>query len=141
MGIALSSEVKQLVDGPNFGHLATIMPDGSPHSAPVWIGREDDILLVCTEAGSLKDKNTLREPRVSISIVDFVDPYSEVQIRGRVLERRPDPELRYYDRMSLKYVGKPWPYRDEDSPIVLIIEVTKARYSKQPFEHELPKTG
>jgi hypothetical protein len=37
--------------------------------------------------------------------------------------------------MSLKYVGKPWPYRDEESPIVLIIEATKARYSKQPFKH------
>jgi len=68
-------------------------------------------------------------------MVDFVDPYSEVQIRGRVLERRPDSELRSYDKMSLKYVGKPWPYRDEESPMVLIIEVTKARYPKQPFEH------
>jgi hypothetical protein len=33
MGIALSDDVKQLVDRPNFAHLATIMPDGSPHSA------------------------------------------------------------------------------------------------------------
>jgi PPOX class probable F420-dependent enzyme len=135
MGIALSNDVKQLVDRPNFAHLATIMSDGSPHSAPVWIGHEGDLLLVCTEAGSLKDKNTLREPRVSTSMVDFVDPYSEVQIRGRVVERRPDPELRRYDAMSRKYIGKPWPYRDEKSPIVLIIEITKARYSKQPFEH------
>jgi PPOX class probable F420-dependent enzyme len=138
MRIALSNDVKQLVDRPNFAHLATLMSDGSPHSAPVWIGREDDLLLVCTEAGSLKGKNTLRDPRVSISMVDFVDPYSEVQIRGRVVERRPDPELRYYDAMSMKYVGKLWPYRDEKSPIVLFIEVTKARYSKQPFEHTPP---
>jgi PPOX class probable F420-dependent enzyme len=138
MRIALSNDVKQLVDRPNFAHLATLMSDGSPHSAPVWIGREDDLLLVCTEAGSLKGKNTLRDPRVSISMVDFVDPYSEVQIRGRVVERRPDPELRYYDAMSMKYVGKLWPYRDEKSPIVLVIEVTKARYSKQPFEHTPP---
>jgi len=139
MGITLSNDVKQLADHPNFAHLATLMSDGSPHSAPVWIGREDDLLLVCTEAGSLKGKNTLRDPRVSISMVDFVDPYSEVQIRGRVVERRPDPELKYYDKMSLKYVRKPWPYRDEESPIVLIIEVTKARYSKQPFEHTPPR--
>ena len=139
MGIALSDEVKQLVDRPNFAHLATLMSDGAPHSAPVWIGREDGFLLVCTEDSSLKGKNTLRDPRVSISVVDFVDPYSEVQIRGRVVERRPDPQLKQYDAMSLKYVGKPWPYRDEKAPIVLIIEVTKVRYSKQPFEHTPPK--
>jgi PPOX class probable F420-dependent enzyme len=139
MGTALSNEVNQLIDQPNFTHLATIMSDGSPQSAPVWIARENDLLLVCTEAGSLKGKNTLRDPRVSISMVDFVDPYSEAQIRGRVVERRPDPELRHYDAMSLKYIGKPWPYRNAKSPIVLVIEVTKARYSKQPFEHTPPK--
>jgi Pyridoxamine 5'-phosphate oxidase len=50
MGIVLSNDVRQFVEGPNFAHLAAIMPDGSPHSAPVWIGREHDLLLVCTEA-------------------------------------------------------------------------------------------
>jgi PPOX class probable F420-dependent enzyme len=139
MGIALSNEIKQLVDRANFAHLATSLPDGSPHSAPVWIGRDGDTLLVCTEAGSLKGKNTLRDPRIALSIVDFVDPYSEVQIRGRVVERRSDAELKYFAAMSLKYVGKPWPYRDEKTPIVLIIEVTKALYAKQPFEHAPPR--
>ena len=138
MAIALSDEVKDLVDRPNFAHLATLMPDGSPHSAPVWIAREGDLLLICTEASSLKGKNTQRDPRVAISIVDFHDPYVEVQMRGRVIERRSDPQLKYYDLMSRKYIGKPWPYRDEKSPIVLVIEIVKAKYSKQPFEHTPP---
>ena len=138
---ALSDEVKDLVERPNFAHLATIMPDGSPHSAPVWVGREGDLLFVCTEAASLKGKNTRRDPRISLSIVDFVDPYTEVQIRGRVVEQRPDTQLNCYDAMSFKYIGRPWPYRDEKEPIVLVIEVTKARYSKQPFEHTPPSTG
>lgn len=56
MANAFSDGMEQLLGGPNFAHLATIMPDGSPHSAPVWIGREGDRLLVCTEAGSLKGK-------------------------------------------------------------------------------------
>jgi PPOX class probable F420-dependent enzyme len=140
VGIALSNDIKTLVDLPNFAHLATVMPDGSPHSAPVWIAREGDLLLICTEATSLKGKNTQRDPRVSISIVDFRDPYSEAQIRAHVVERRPDPQLKYYDLMSRKYIGKPWPYRDEKSPIVLVIEVTRAKYSKQPFEHTPPSS-
>ena len=138
MGISLSDDVKKLIDQPNFAHLATLMPDGSPQSAPVWIAREGDLLLICTEATSLKGKNTQRDPRVSLSIVDFRDPYTEAQIRGRVIEQRPDPQLEYFDRMSRKYIGKPWPYRDEKSPIVLVIEITKAKYSKQPFEHTPP---
>jgi PPOX class probable F420-dependent enzyme len=135
MGIALSSDVKALVDGRNFAHLATIMPDGSPQSAPVWVLREGDFVAVATEGGSLKAKNTRRDPRVSLSIVDFDDPYAEAQLRGRVVEWRPDPELKFYDAISRKYVGKDWPYRDTEHPIVLVIEVFKERYSKQPFEH------
>jgi PPOX class probable F420-dependent enzyme len=138
MAIALSNEIKHLIDRPNFAHLATLMPDGSPHSAPVWIAREGDRVLVTTEASSLKGKNTERDPRVSLSIVDFRDPYTEAQLRGRVVERRPDPQLKYYDLFSQKYTGKPWPYRDEKSPIVLVIEIVKAKYSKQPFEHTPP---
>src|SRR5207249_7449422 len=41
MPVALSSEIKGLIDAPNFAHFATLMPDGSPQSVPVWIGRED----------------------------------------------------------------------------------------------------
>jgi len=33
----LSAEAKQLIDRPNFTHLATLMSDGSPQSVPVWI--------------------------------------------------------------------------------------------------------
>jgi PPOX class probable F420-dependent enzyme len=138
MGIPLSDEVKKLIDAPNFAHLATLMPDGSPHSAPVWIGREGDRVLVCTEATSLKGKNTERDPRVSLSIVDLRDPYTEAQMRGRVVERWPDPQLKHYDLMSHKYIDKPWPYRDEKAPIVLVIEIVKAKYDKQPFQHNPP---
>lgn len=138
MGVPLSDELKGLIDRPNFAHLATLMSDGSPHNAPVWIAREGDRLLICTEATSLKGKNTQRDPRVAISIVDFHDPYSEAQMRGHVIELRPDPQLKHYDLMSQKYIGKPWPYRNEKAPIVLVIEIGKAKYSKQPFEHSPP---
>ena len=138
MAIPLSDEIRRLIDHSNFAHLATLMPDGSPHNAPVWIAREGDLILICTEATSLKGKNTERDPRIALTVLDFHDPYTEVQIRGRVIERRPDPQLKYYDQMSQKYIGKPWPYRDEKAPMVLVIEIAKAKYSKQPFEHTPP---
>jgi hypothetical protein len=34
----------------------------------------------------------------------------------------------------IRYVGKPYPYRTE-VPISLVIEIDKARYKKEPFEH------
>ncbi len=139
MSVALSPEVKQLIDRPNFAHLATLMPDGSPQSVPVWIGREGERLVVCTGENSLKAKNTLRDPRIALSLVDFTNPYEEVQIRGRVVERRPDPDLKIMDPISHKYTGKPFPFRNPEGRVALLIEVEKVRYTKLPFEHTPPK--
>ncbi len=139
MAINLSPEIRQLTERPNFAHLATLMPDGSPQSVPVWIGSEGDNLVICTGEGSLKAKNTRRDPRVALSIVNFSNPYEEVQIRGRVVERRPDPELKMMDAISHKYTGKPFPMRKPEGRVALMIEVEKARYTKLPFEHTPPK--
>ena len=135
MAINLSPEVQQLIDRPNFAHLATLMPDGSPQSVPVWVGREGDPIVICTGEGSLKAKNTRRDPRVALSIVDFKNPYEEVQIRGLIIERRPDPDLKTMDPISHKYTGKPFPIRQPEGRVALIIAVEKARYTKLPFEH------
>jgi PPOX class probable F420-dependent enzyme len=134
----LSPEVKTLIDRPNFAHLSTLMPDGSPQSVPVWIGREGERIVICTGEGSLKAKNTKRDPRVALSIVDFHNPYEEVQIRGRVIERRPEPNLKTLDGYSHKYTGKPFPFRNPGQ-IALIIEAEKVRYEKLPFENTPPK--
>ena len=135
----LSAEVKQLVDRANFAHLATLMPDGSPQSVPVWIGREGDRLIVCTGEGSLKAKNTRGDPRVALSLVDFTNPYEEVQIRGRVVERRPDSDFKTMDQVSHKYTGKQFPFRNPEGRVTLVIAVEKVRYTKLPFEHTPPK--
>ena len=136
---SLSPEVKQLIDRPNFAPLSTLMSDGSPQSVPVWIGREGDHLVVCTAENSLKGKNTKRDPRIALSIVDFTNPYEEVQTRGRVIERRPDPELKVIDPISHKYTGKPFPMRAPEGRVALIIQVDKVRYTKLPFQHTPPK--
>lgn len=131
---ALSPEIRTLLDRPNFAHLATLMPDGAPQSAPVWVGREGDRILVCTSESSLKAKNTRRDPRVALSIVDFDDPYREAQLRGRGGER-PDPDLRIMDPICHKYTGYPFPFRQPEERVALAIEVETARYTQLPLTH------
>ena len=138
MPTPLPAEAKALIDRPNFAHLATLMADGSPHSVPVWVGRDGDHLLVCTSEGSLKGRNTRRHPRVALSIVDLHNPYEEVQLRGRVVERRADPELKIMDPISDKYVGQPFPMRSPAGRVALVIGVDKVHYTKLPFAHTPP---
>ena len=133
----LQPEVKSLLSRPNFAHLATLMPDGSPNVTPVWFGLDGDHILVSTSEGSLKARNLRRDPRVGLSVIDFHDPYEEVQIRGRVVEIRPDTNFQTIDANSQKYIGAPFPMRNP-TQIVMVIEVEKARYTKLPFEHTPP---
>ena len=135
MPLALTDEIKSLLDRPNFAHLATLMPDGSPQSAPIWVAREGDRILIGTGEGSLKAKNTRRDPRVALSIVAMDDPYSEAQLRGRIVERRPDGDFRGMDPISRKYTGQPFPWRSPEGRVVLVVEVERARYTKLAFRH------
>jgi PPOX class probable F420-dependent enzyme len=136
MPIALSDDIKTLVSGPNFAHLASLMSDGSPQVAPVWVDLERDTILVGTGEGSLKAKNTRRDARVALSVIAMDNPYREAQIRGRVVERRPDTDFRIMDRISHKYTGKPFPFRDKPAQrVVLVIVVERARYTALPFVH------
>jgi PPOX class probable F420-dependent enzyme len=138
-GMSLTPEIRSLLSRPNFAHLSTLTPDGSPHNTPVWIGVEDDRILIGTGESSFKVRNTRRDPRVALSMVDFHDPYEEVQIRGRVVELRDDSNFAVMDTISRKYIGKEFPLRNPAGRVALVIEVDKARYTKLPFQHTPPK--
>ncbi|MGI9103360.1 MAG: PPOX class F420-dependent oxidoreductase [Terriglobales bacterium] len=135
----LAPEIRALLSRPNFAHLATLMADGSPQSAPVWIGLEGDRILIGTGDGSLKAKNTRRDARVGLSVVDFNNPYEEVQIRGHVVEHRPDLDFQVMDAISRKYTDKEFPFRNPAGRVAIVIEVDKAKYQKLPFEHTPPR--
>jgi PPOX class probable F420-dependent enzyme len=142
MALALSPELKTLLEEPNFAHLATLLPDGSPQSAPVWVGVEGDHILVATGEGSLKAKNTRRDPRVSLSVVAMDNPYREAQLRGRVVERRPDRDFKTMDRISHKYTGADFPMRSNpDQRVVLVIALERERYQVLPFRHTPGRRG
>src|SRR2546423_1215420 len=103
----LSDDIKALVRGPNFAHLASLMSDGSPQVAPVWVDLERDTILVGTGEGSLKAKTPRRAAGVALSIIARDNPSREAKIRGRVVGRRPDADSAPMDRISRKYTNKP----------------------------------
>jgi PPOX class probable F420-dependent enzyme len=116
----IPDEVSALIDAPTVGHIATLMPDGAPHSVPVWVGLEDGRLTILTSPGSRKARNLDRDPRVSISLANAAQPNRMAHIRGRVVERvEGDRAWTIIDRMSQRYLGGPYPLR-EDRVVYLI---------------------
>jgi PPOX class probable F420-dependent enzyme len=110
----MTADVRRLVERPNYAHIATLMPDGAPHSVPVWIDVEGDNLAFLTGPGSRKARNLERDPRVAISIIDADQPNASALIRGQVVERiEGDRAWEIIDRISQKYIGQPYPMRTD----------------------------
>lgn len=136
MTTTLSDDVRGVLAGRTFAHLATVLPDGSPHSVPVWIDIGDDGRLVMfTQTGSRKARNIERDARVAVSAVAEDDPYRQCDLRGRVVERIDgDRALEVADRLSVKYTGAAFPWRSPHT-VVYAIEPDVAHHAKLPFTH------
>ncbi|MFD9894039.1 PPOX class F420-dependent oxidoreductase [Amycolatopsis sp. NPDC059027] len=117
----LEPDVRSALEGTSLAHLATVLPDGSPHAVPVWVGTHGDRVVIITGPGSRKARNLRRDPRVALSIAPADNPFSPVVIRGRVVEWiEGDPAWEIVDQLSTKYIGTP--YSREQERVVAVIE-------------------
>ena len=122
MPAALSDGVKKLFRDPNFGHLATLMADGSPQVTPVWVDIDGDLILVNTAEGRAKPRNVRRDPRVAISIVDKDNSYASAFIRGRVVEDKQEGADAHIDKLAKKYLGQDsYPNRQPGEQRVIMV--------------------
>jgi PPOX class probable F420-dependent enzyme len=96
-----------LFDKKAFGHLATIMPDGSPQVTPVWVDYDGKCVRFNSARGRVKDKNVRRNAQVAISMQDPDNPYRYLEIRGRVVEIIETGADEHANKLSQKYTGKP----------------------------------
>jgi PPOX class probable F420-dependent enzyme len=124
----LPDAVRALVDGRNIAHIATLMPDGAPHSVPVWIAVENGQLAFLTSPRSQKGRNLDRDPRIAISVVDADRPTRMATLRGRV-DRRVDGDEGWHiiDRISAKYIGAPYPLREDRAAFLVTVDHASAQ--------------
>jgi PPOX class probable F420-dependent enzyme len=125
MGIQLSDEALRLLEGRNYAVLATVNPDGSPQTSVMWVGRDGDDLLFSTVEGRVKHRNMLRDPRVSVTVIDSADPENYAELRGRV-SITPDIGRRLDTRLSWKYEGKD-PAEDRPGAVRVVVRMVVER--------------
>ena len=87
-------------------HLATVMPDGSPQSTPVWFDFVDGKIRVNSALGRVKVRNMKLGAKVALSITDPDNSDRYVQLRGTVTRVRQDEvAAAHIDRLAHKYLG------------------------------------
>jgi PPOX class probable F420-dependent enzyme len=117
----LEPNVRRVLDGASFAHLATVLPDGAPHTVPVYVGVHGDRIVFFTGPGSRKARNLRRDPRMALSIAPVDNPYEPVVVRGRVVEWiEGDAAWEIIDQLATKYTGGPYPRGQER--VVAVIE-------------------
>jgi PPOX class probable F420-dependent enzyme len=117
----LEPDVRRVLDGASIAHLATVLPDGSPHATPVYVGVLGDRVVLFTGPGSRKARNLRLDPRLALSIAPADNPFRPVVIRGRVVEWiEGDAAWPIVDQLAVKYTGAPYPHGQER--VVAVVE-------------------
>ena len=103
----LTDEQAKLFLGKNFGAVATIRPDGTPHVTPVWVDYDGEHVVFNTATGRAKWQHMLRDPRVTIEVYAQDNPYDYVTVTGTAELVEGDEADRHIDKLSEKYTGNP----------------------------------
>ena len=108
----LPASVRDFLAAPHFASVATVDPDGAPRQAVAWYRLEDDgRILVNSRTPRRWCTNLLRDPRLSLAIVDGDDPYRWVGLTAVVDEVIDDVDRARDDIVALAYR-----YADGDEP-------------------------
>lgn len=89
--------------------VTTLMPDGSPQLTQTWVTTDGERVVINIVAGSQKDKNLRRDPRIALNVADPDEVFRYYAVRGRVADMTTGRGAESIDEISHKYLGTPYP--------------------------------
>jgi PPOX class probable F420-dependent enzyme len=110
--VPLSKEADELLRRPNPAVVASLRPDGSPHTVPTWYDWDGELVLLNMDESRLRLRFMRRDPRVALTVLADDGWYQHVSLLGRIVRIEDDDSLEEIDRLALRYTGKPFRTRD-----------------------------
>jgi PPOX class probable F420-dependent enzyme len=92
--------------------VATVRPDGSPHTAPTWYDWEGGRVLLNMDESRLRLRFLRSDPRAALTVIDGDNWYRHVSLIGRVVSIADDRDLADIDRLARRYTGRDFRRRD-----------------------------
>ena len=124
--MALDPDLKDLAQGKNFAALTTLMPDGHPQTQIMWVGANDEHVIINTQLDRQKYRNVFADPRVTVTVFDADNPYRYVEARGRVARTQDGAAAAAsIDELSRKYTGGDYGMGPTDRRVILFIDVER----------------
>ena len=106
-------EVDEFLRRQNPAVVASLRPDGSPHTVATWYLWDGERVLVNMDESRLRLRFMRRDPRVALTALDEGSWYRHVSLLGEAVEIVEDANLEDIDRLARHYTGEP--FRDRAS--------------------------
>ena len=106
MTASIPEAMLDLFEEPALAHVSYLNGAGQIVTFPMWVDFDGTSLTIGSPVGSRKGQAIRVRPQVSVSILSTKTPWHWLSVSGRVADIRPDEDLAWIDRMSLKYVGQ-----------------------------------
>jgi PPOX class probable F420-dependent enzyme len=106
--LPLPPEVDEFLRRPNPAVVASLRPDGSPHTVATWYLWEGERVLLNMDESRLRLRFMRRDPRLALTVLDEGSWYRHVSLLGQAVEIVEDESLADIDRLSLHYSGEPF---------------------------------
>jgi len=107
----LDDRDRELLQGTNFCHVATLREDGTIHNVPVWVDVDGDTVLLNSAEGRAWPANARRTGKATLTVANMENPYEYVSITGHITGDTHDGADEHIDALAKKYLGKdeyPW---------------------------------
>jgi PPOX class probable F420-dependent enzyme len=111
--VPVPDDVSEFLSRPNGAVVATLRPDGSPHTAATWYDWEDGRVLLNMDESRLRLRFLRSDPRAALTAIDLESWYRHVSLIGLVVSIEDDDDLADIDRLALRYTGRPFRRRDQ----------------------------
>ena len=105
-------DVDAFLAKPNPAIVATLRPDGSPHTVPTWYDWEDGRVLLNMDESRLRLRFLRRDPRAALTVIEDRNWYRHISLIGRVVSIEEDAGLADIDRLARRYTGRAFQRRD-----------------------------
>jgi len=110
--LPLPPEIDEFLRLPNPAVVASLRPDGSPHTVATWYLWDGDHVLLNMDESRLRLRFMRQDPRVALTALGQHEWYRHASLLGEVSEIREDEGQRDIDRLARHYTGQPFRNRE-----------------------------
>ena len=103
--MAIEGRARELLQKPNFAHVATLRKDGTIHNVPVWVDVDGEDVVLNSAEGRAWPANLERTGKITVTVTDKENPYEYVSVTGSLREASKDDADEHIDAMAKKYMG------------------------------------